>query len=452
MDSFKDAVTRAILDAHRELPKSSTQSRRKLIVAYSGGGDSTALLNVLSESAGIAGELKIIAAHVNHGLNPQSTVWEGHCREGAQALNIQFSCHSLPKDGAPSGKNLEAWARELRYAWFKSLMSPGDFVATAHHIDDQFETFLLRLFRGAGPVGLSAIQTCQTFGQGYLIRPMLAQTKQAVSSYLESREIKYVEDPSNACEDLDRNYLRHSVLPSIRRRWPHAARKVYEAAELQQGIANDLKERADTLLDKIIEPRTAAVSYQEFRALEPVLGYQLIRQWCERQELGIPESRHFREIEKALYAASPTASLELRWKDAVLRYYQDRLYLSRKIQAINPDSRYQWDLRGELKLPHGVLKCSRDVSGGLDSSLVGRSCEIAYYRHRGERCHPAGRSHSQTLKRLFQSWRVPPWERQRQPILWIDGEIAAVVPYCICAPFAAQPGESGISLEFSLSD
>ena len=447
MDSFKDAIARVILDQHRELPVPDPQFGRKLFVAYSGGSDSTALLNALSETI-VPGELEIIALHVNHGLNADSALWEQHCRVSAQKLGVDYYCHRLPEAGPPASENLEAWAREQRYAWFRSVMSPGDFVATAHHIDDQLETFLLRLFRGSGPSGLSAIKACQAFGRGYLIRPMLAETKQAVDEYVRTRALAFVEDPSNACEDLDRNYLRHSVIPSIRRRWPHAANKVLEAAEIQQQVAADFKQRADALLEQILEPGGESLSYQAVRALEPESGYQVIRHWCERRGLGIPERRHFIEIEKALYRVSPKASLELSWKNAVLRYYQGVLYLSEKVPPIDPNQRLQWDLSGELKLPHGSLKCIPVNSGGLDPTLVGSDCEVAYYRHRGERCHPAGRQHSQTLKKLFQSWRVPPWQRQRQPILWVDGQIAAVIPYCVCSPFATKPGEPGVLFEF----
>ena len=450
MAGFKKRIEDVLLNTHSNLPHQGAGPKRRIFVAYSGGGDSSALLHAIANSA-IRDTLEIVAAHINHGLIDASDDWENHCRDFARRLGLRFESLRLSKH--PQNKqNVEAWAREQRYSWLEGLSSGGDFVVTAHHLDDQLETFLLRLFRGSGPFGLSAIKPEQALGRGYLIRPMLDMTKPDIEKYLSRYEIDYIDDPSNQSLNLDRNYLRHSVLPLIQQRWPHAAEKVAQAAYLQQQLASGLERNAFALLEQISAGDGECVFVEKLKALDAQQRYFVVRAWCDRRRLGVPEGKHVREIEKILATDEPSASMRLTWKNAELRYYQGMFYLRPRERDFDPAQQFVWDMQSPLELPHGQLQKCDALSGGLSKTVLGKDCEVGFYRHEGERCHPQKRNHSQTLKKLFQSWRVPPWERQRVPIIRIEGTIAAVVPYCVCRPFAAADGDSGIALEFSPSN
>ena len=447
MDRFQQTIEHHLVDAHGDLPPPEHNARRRLIVAFSGGSDSAALLHAVANSC-LPKELNIVAAHVNHGLLADSDSWEDFCREQAANLGVEFLCHRVAQPPR-AGQNVEAWARDQRYGWFKRIVAPQDFVVTAHHLDDQLETFLLRLLRGAGPHGLSAIKVRQSLSVGYLIRPMLRLTKQEVARYLQQQQIEYVDDPSNTHLEIDRNYLRHTVLPIIRDRWPHAANKVGEAAEIQDSLAREIDRKANKLIDEISLDGGSKLAYEPVKAATTERRFAIIRAWCKHRNLGTPEHRHFREIEKALFVANPKATSCIAWKNAELRYYQNVLYLREREPEFDATLNYLWDVKSALPLAHGELTVSATASGGLMESIRSKHCSIRYYRQQGERCHPVGRAHSQSLKKLFQAWRVPPWERSKIPILWVDGEIAAVIPYCICKLFATKQEEAvGLAINF----
>ena len=215
-----------------------------MLVAFSGGPDSTALLLALHELLGDSGRGRLRAAHVDHGLQSESGDWAGHCKAQARSLGLTLACQEV--EVRADGRGVEAAARRARYEALAELMEPGECLLTAHHQDDQWETLLLRMLRGAGIAGLAGIREKRRLGHGWLLRPLLDLPRSDLRAWLRRKGASYIDDPSNRDTGFDRSFLRNDVLPLLRGRWPGAggtagrlARLAGETRELLQALAEE---------------------------------------------------------------------------------------------------------------------------------------------------------------------------------------------------------------------
>ncbi len=189
-------------------------------VAFSGGLESSVLLHALASNRAAHGR-KILAVHIDHGLQPESSSWADFCKEFATDLGVDIIVKRVSVDLA-AGAGPEAAARQARYDALRSILQPADWLLSAHHLDDQAETVIYNLMRGSGTSGLAGMASVRRLGNGWLIRPLLDVARGQLLQYAEAHSIDYISDPSNSDEALDRNYLRHQVLPRLEARWPDA--------------------------------------------------------------------------------------------------------------------------------------------------------------------------------------------------------------------------------------
>ncbi|WP_373507790.1 tRNA lysidine(34) synthetase TilS, partial [Thiocapsa sp.] len=214
-------------------------------VAFSGGTDSTALLHAaVNRPDHSPGTLRAI--HIDHGLHPDSPLWADHSCRICDALGVPIVLRRLHLTPIP-GESLEATAREARYRALAAVLRPGDLMLTAHNQDDQAETLLLALLRGSGVHGLAAMPREAELGRGRLVRPLLDVPRATLEQYVRSFGLSWIEDPSNTSLRMDRNYLRNSIVPLLRARWPglsatlsRSAGHCAEAAQLVDGLAAEL--------------------------------------------------------------------------------------------------------------------------------------------------------------------------------------------------------------------
>ncbi|MGB5131705.1 MAG: tRNA lysidine(34) synthetase TilS, partial [Steroidobacteraceae bacterium] len=199
--------------------------RARLCIALSGGVDSVALLHACRRVSGTQPAVQLRAIHVHHGLQPASGEWSTQCAALCARLDVPFETVELQLAPAP-GASIEAAARDARYQALRSRLSPGEALLTAHHEDDQLETVLLQLFRGAGVAGLSAMPASAPFGDGMLLRPLLGVTRAAIDGYAQAAGLERINDPSNLSQRFDRGFLRRDIAPLLRARWPSVARSV----------------------------------------------------------------------------------------------------------------------------------------------------------------------------------------------------------------------------------
>jgi tRNA(Ile)-lysidine synthase len=421
-----------------------------LLVAFSGGRDSTVLLHALTRLAPDVGRpLRVV--HVNHGLQPGAADWAAHCRDFCRSHGLALRTLDIDAT-APRGQSPEAWARQCRYQALARALRPGEVLVTAHHQHDQAETVLLQLLRGAGPKGLSAMSGCAPFGSGWHARPMLSCTRDQIDAYARCHGLQWCDDPSNAQARYDRNFLRHDVLPRVAGRWPAWAATLARAAVWQADAATILAQVAEADLVVAGEQDGKVMVIERLLDLDPARRRNLLRYWLQRCGLAPPHAVQLDEILKAAEVRAD-ADICVRWQGGELRRHRGRLHAMPILPATDPALVLAWtDLSVPLALPLGRLVASLQPGRGLSARrLLGRNLAVRF-RQGGERCRPAGRPHSQTLKRLMQDHAIPSWLRPRMPLLYCGGELAAVGDEWVCEPFQAQPGESGWVLAWRIED
>ncbi len=403
---------------------------RAYLLAYSGGLDSTVLLHLLAQAGA-----PLRAVYVDHGLQPDSAAWGAHCRALCQRLEVVFTLHRVQAHPAP-GESPEAAARRARYQALADILAADEALLTAHHQDDQAETVLLQLLRGAGPRGLAAMPAARPLGRGWHLRPLLAYPRADLLAYAQAHELHWVDDPSNACLDYDRNFLRHQLMPVLRQRWPAAGRTLGRAARA-------CAEASELMAELAAQDLAAAGAGTDRLPLAGVRGLSLARRrnalfhWLRQRGARAPSAAQMAQIE-AMLAAAGDAAPRLDWDGWSLRRYRDALYLL-PAGACRPLSlALDWDGRVPLDLPGlGRLVMKPARGRGLRRECVAGGLRVTF-RQGGERCRPVGMRHSRPLKKLLQEAGVPPWQRQRIPLLFIDGQLAAVVGYWVCEPFAVS--------------
>lgn len=434
---------RSLLDRLQAYPRPAGYQ-----VAYSGGMDSHVLLHALAALRDALG-VPVAAVHVNHGLQADAARWEAHCR--AVCAGLGLACASLSVDArAARGDSPEAAARAARYRALAEWLPEGHCLLTAQHRDDQAETLLLQLLRGAGVHGLAAMPEYGEFAAGTRLRPLLDMPRAALHAYAEHEGLHWVSDPSNFDTGYDRNYLRHQVLPALAARWPAATASLArgaahqaEAARLLDGIARqDLAAAAGAAPDRLDLPAITALPAARQR--------NALRCWLRQLTGSTPSTAVLAHILRDLPGSRADAAPCVRWDRFELRRYRDTLYLLRQLPAPGPDVALSWSLAAPLVLPGaGGTLHARDVTGtGVRRAALPADGVRVGWRRGGERCAPAGRGQHHELKKLFQEHGVPPWQRTRIPLVFAGERLAAVPGLWVCEPFAAGPGEAGVVFEW----
>ncbi len=415
-----------------------------LWVAYSGGCDSHALLHAIHALQAHHG-FTLRAIHINHGLSPLADAWEDHCLQVCTQLDIPYT--AVRVDARQKDRSPEEAAREARYAEWRKLLQQDEVLLLAHHQDDQVETLMLQLLRGAGVKGLAAMPAEQAFAAGRLLRPMLGFLREEIVSYASAQNLNWIDDPSNFDTDFDRNFLRHEVIPLLQSRWPGMKTTLARSAR-HMGEANSLlDELARGDWETIRKEKTIVIN--KLKHLSKVRQKNVLRYWAgEIHALLMPGTVHLQRILDEVLDAADDAMPEVSWPGGVVRRFQGCLYA----EALRPHDVEQvisWpDLARPLRLPGGeMLQASEVIGRGLSQKILANAHLEVRFRQGGERCRPVGRGQTHQLKKLFQEWQVPPWRRNRVPLLYANGELAEVVGYCHCEPFAATDAEPGWQIQ-----
>lgn len=393
----------------------------RVLVGFSGGLDSTVLLHALSV---LEPRPPLHAIHIDHGLSPGAGRWAAHCEALCRDWDIPLAVRRVEAAAAP-GESPEAAARRARYEAFEALVQPGDCLLIAHHRDDQAETVLLQLLRGAGPAGLAAMPALAAFGPGRLGRPLLECSRDELHDYARRHALSWVEDDSNADHGFSRNYLRHRVMPAIAGHWPGCAVTLSRAARVQARAAAVLEEVG---AQDCAAAQTAGgtLSIAGLQHLSLARRANAVRCWLRERGAPVPGEAVLEQILGAA-AARGDAAPRVAWQGVELRRYRDGLYLLRP-PADEPAPEYRW--------PHGRPLHIEPLSLTLDRERLqaqGLALERAAgpltvrFRRGGERLRLPGREHRHSLKKLLQARGVPPWLRDRLPLLYHGDDLIAVL-------------------------
>lgn len=389
-------------------------------VALSGGADSVALLYRLMEWAHREAQPPAISAvHVHHGISDQADQWAALCAEHCQQLAVP--CQLIKTDPlSADASGLEATAREARYRVFEQLLEEGELLLMAHHLDDQVETVLFRLLRGAGPNGLRGIPRRRRLGSGQLVRPLLDVSRTDIVAWADARGLRYVDDPANADLRHDRNFLRHEVLPLIAGRWPGYRNTIARAAALQAewvAATDGWQDGFSPSQNMAGEPLLPVNSTLSMVALS-----QHLHRWLADLGLMAPDRDALREFARQVLSAAEDRLPELVLGPWRLVRWRSGIHLTeRQVPTLVP-TRIR---AGEAA--HGVWgtlhwQTSHEQPGIRSGSVIDLRAALP-----GERVKPLGRP-GRELGRWWQERAVPPWWRQRLPVLLgVEGQAVAVL-------------------------
>jgi tRNA(Ile)-lysidine synthase len=388
-------------------------------VALSGGLDSSVLLHLLARLAQREALPSLSAVHVHHGLQEAADAWPAHCQSYCDELGVPLRvCHVL----VAAGPSIERAAREARYAAFERMLEPDECLLTGQHRDDQAETLLFRLLRGAGVHGLGGMPNQRRLGAGVLVRPLLNASRVELESYARQHGLVWVEDPSNADTRHARNYLRREVLPLLQRHWPQAAASIVrsaghmrEAQQLLDELAIQDLSAASAMADPAWLP-LPSLDLAALKALSRARQRNALRRWLA-VHTRMPDSDHWAGWED-LRDAAPDASPIWRLADGELHRAEGRI----------------WWLSGDwLRTPEPPAQTFEDASvmelsnnGRLQANAAALSSGMqVHYRQGGEVLDIPGRGR-RDLKRLLNEAGVPSFVRARLPLLYRDGRLVAV--------------------------
>jgi tRNA(Ile)-lysidine synthase len=401
-------------------------------VALSGGLDSVALL------AALAGRKPLRAIHVNHGLHPNAKRWSAHCRALCASLKVPLTVLDT-KVVRKRGESLEAEARKARYALFARHLRPGEALLTAHHEDDQLETVLLQLLRGAGVAGLAGMPECAPFASGWLVRPLLSRTRAELEAWLRARGLEWIEDDTNADERLDRNYLRRQVLPLVRARWPGAASTVARSAR----HAAEAKGLLDSLGRADVEAAAdgAALAVTRLRTLDAARRRNALRFWIVRSGHKLPDSARLAQIAGPLLEARADANPQVQWNGTLVRRQGGHLTVGIASEQLAPcEASWSWRANADLALASGgSLRLRPDPHGRLDLDALPETLTIRT-RRGGERLRPRVEGRTRALKALLQEEKIPVHARSELPLVFAAERLIAVADLWLDASVQASAG------------
>jgi tRNA(Ile)-lysidine synthase len=433
----KPDVLRAVRDAlARALPHGG-----RVAVALSGGRDSMALLDATLCVAREAG-VEVRAFHVHHGLSANADAWAAFCAEACARGGVPLAVREVVIARARA-IGVEAAARRARYDALAALAREHRIAAVllAHHADDQAETMLLQLLRGAGPRGLAAMPQARVADGVTWLRPLLPLPRAALEAYVAQRALRYVDDESNDDARHARNALRTRVVPALRTLAPAYPAPLLRAAWHQADAAALLDDLA--AIDAGPGFDGATLGRAELLALPAPRARNLLRWFLRRHRVRAPSAVRLADMLRQVVDAKPDARVTIAHAGCVIGIHRGRIV----VHAPPPkDFAAAWTGSGDVQLPHGTLAFAATRGSGI------AACHLAAERvtirpgARGERLLPAGRTARRAVADLLREAGVPHWERLALPRVYC-GDVLAAVPFAgIDAAFAARAGEPGFAL------
>ena len=418
-----------MLDRPQQLAEQilSTCQGKDIWVAYSGGVDSHVLLHLLATQLDTKSST-IKAIHIDHGLHSESSKWTQHCLAIAEKLNIV--CQDIKADvNNIESVGVEAAAREARYTAIAQYLPENALLLTAQHQQDQSETFLLQLLRGAGPKGLSSMASQSTLMGIQLYRPFLAISKKEILAYAKQHQLNWLDDPSNVETRWNRNYIRHEIWPVIEQRWSSAAKTISRSATLCAEADELMTELAK--LDALtidFEQQSFSLSVSKLLGLTESRRRNVLRHLISTLALPLPSANVLQRVINEACLAKEDGIPLVEWQGVEVRRYRNRLYIKAPMNSFDVSFSLQINDRHELAIGEGKILAWKTSQQGLTDDIIQEGLQLRF-RQGGEKIKIHGQHHS--LKHLMQEWAVPPWQRDRIPLLFCEDELLVVVGYAL---------------------
>jgi tRNA(Ile)-lysidine synthase len=417
-------------------------SGRKLCVAFSGGLDSTVLLDALVKLRDSQWpEMSLRAIHVHHGLSQFADSWVSHCTGFCQQRGVPLEVMRVKVESQQEG--VEAAARKARYQAFASSLAGDECLLTAQHLNDQCETFLLALKRGSGPAGLSSMAVDGIRQHYRLLRPLLSLSREQLEEYASAAGLSWIEDDSNSDARFDRNFLRLDVLPALYQRWPHFPDAVARSAALcaeQESLLDELL--AESL--QALKSSDGSLQIEPMRVMSSPRRQALLRRWLAEQGAKMPSREQLQRMWDEVALCRDDAEPQFRLHSSSIRRFRQRLFL---LPASLPSLRgvvLSWETATELTLPQGLGRLSfeaRPESSDEGLRLPTPDERVTVRFAVQGRVEKVGRQGSRSLKKLWPELGVAPWERERTPLVFYNEQLVAAPGLFITQQGLAEQGQ-----------
>lgn len=420
---------------------------KKFWIACSGGMDSIVLLHLFySIKNKISQDIEVL--YVNHGLQKEADDWAEFCKGQCQQYEIPFAQLQIT-ESCPKGESIEAWAREKRYALIDKVMSKNDVLFTAHHQDDQVETFFLQALRGAGPRGLASMPIIKKRENYFHARLLLNYSRDDLKYYAEENKLIWQEDKSNFNSRYDRNYFRHKLAPVIEERWPAYRETINRLIDNQKEYKALLDEVAFSDIKLAQNKNINSLDLDVVKKLSLERQKNIIFVWLKELNLKTPGSRNIEKIISDVIYSTIEQSPCVNWENVEVRRYKNIVYASKKIKEHDTNAEYNWEPETVLNISDETLVAKSELGKGVSKLKMKGADFIVRYRQGGEKIHPSDYSHSTTVKQLFQERAVLPWLRDRIPLIYINGELVVIPGFCIDERYSADKDESSWDIHWS---
>lgn len=424
MGAIKNSPSNNLFFAFRDCALQHIAPGSQVCVALSGGVDSVVLLHLFAELR-IDFSLTLTAVHIHHGLSPNADHWAFTCQQLCADLDIPLQTYNLTLDHhSPLG--IEAAARQARYAQFAKL--PVDFIALGHHRDDQAETFLLQLLRGAGVKGLAAMPVVrQQCNHPAYFRPLLDQDRSNIIVWANQHQLRWIEDESNCDTRYARNFLRHDILPLLSQRYPAWRTTIARSAQNMAEATLLLDELAQ--LDAVQGIQAKRINCTYLASLSQARARNLLRYFLSLHQVAMPSQLRLTEMLRQLVLTNASGSLAIEHAEHTLYRYQSYGYLVKRLALPASNLVWRWQGETQLVLPEldGTLYFEQRQSQVPGLSLFRLNDVNIRLRQGGETFHPDCHRPNRTLKSLLQTVGLPPWQRKRTPLIY-NGETLVYVP------------------------
>jgi len=418
------------------------------LIAFSGGLDSSVLLYMMYKASLQHSQISLSAIHVNHGISANSHEWSEFCQNVCQKLEVPFQSYTIDVSHV-KGESLEASARECRYALLSSQLRDDQVLLTAHHQDDQCETLLLQMLRGSGLSGIASMPEIQVFSCGYLARPLLNITRESIRRYAIDENIDWIEDESNSDTNLDRNYIRHNVIPLIKARWPSASKTIARTAKHAHEtiyLAN-MQGQHDYVKTKIIG--TDVISLSALRQFSRTRQKNILRYWIREHNKSMPSSIVMERILSESIESSVDRNPKVAWDNVEVRRFRDGLYILDTLPEADANLTLNIEQACDY-LPLGTLSCEYTYGDGINTDFLQDRFLSIRFRRGGESILPYNSPYPHRVKKLMSEYGVPPWLRDLMPLVYVDDELVAIPGICVDKNWLAPAHHSSIKLGWYL--
>ena len=273
---------------------------------------------------------------------------------------------------------------------------------------------------------------------------MLSVRREDLHAYALANKLKWINDESNLDIKFDRNFIRHEIVPKLAQRWPSLAQTISRSARYCAEAVELLDDAAERYMLEINPDRLPYLSVNKLVELTKAQQRNVVRHWINQHDMNTPSSTQLEQVIQQALSAAPDSMPKVSWEGCEIRRYRDHLYVLPTLQPLNVEQVIPWDIANPMFIESiGELRAISSVGAGVAKKYISSDSVSIQFRQGGETIQPTGKAQHHALKKLFQEQGIPPWIRERMPLIYINDQLAAVGELFVSQEFQAVAGEDG---------